>query len=504
MDPSLLIANGSAFQTYLAGDRKLLAESAAIDKSAIDAVVAQQPDILLVSGDLTKDGEYVSHIAVSNLLARMAASGTKVFVIPGNHDVNNANALSFNGSITTPVPNVTPNQFSSIYAPFGYNQAIAKDPNSLAYVAEPAPGLWLLCMDSCQYSPGQDPTEGSFTPQRLSWITNELALARANGKVVIGMMHHGLMEHFPGQKTLFPEYVVDNYQTLAPLFASYGVKVVFTGHFHAQDVVQGTFNGNTIYDIETGSTVTYPCPYRLIDLMLNGQFAITSHRITVVNYNLGSAPNFQTYAYNYLTNGMVPLSAYMLQAAPFYLDPTTARFLAPAVSEAMVDHYAGDEPGLSGASFNTQITVLGLMAGSVQEQMIGGAIASILTDTAPADNNLTLLFSTGEITGPSTNTLITVGSPTLSWAPVWGATSYHVTISGPGYSRSFDVTGSSLALTDSLANGTYSWTVTPNNGTVSSTGTFALDYQPTLAIEPSTFTGRSARCRAIISSSVPI
>ena len=26
----------------------------------------------------------------------------------------------------------------------------------------------------------------------------------------------------------------------------------------------------------------------------------------------------------------------------------------------------------------------------------------------------------------------------------------------------------------------------PNNGTVSSTGTFGLDYQPTLAIEPST------------------
>ena len=108
MDPSLLIANGSAFQTYLAGDRKLLAESSAIDKAAVDAVVAQQPDILLVNGDETKDGEYVSHIAVSNLLARVAASGTMVYVIPGNHDVNNTNAMSFNGSITTPVPNVTP------------------------------------------------------------------------------------------------------------------------------------------------------------------------------------------------------------------------------------------------------------------------------------------------------------------------------------------------------------------------------------------------------------
>ncbi len=485
MDPSLLVADGSAFQTYLAGDRKLLAESAAIDKAAIDAVIAQQPDILLVNGDETKDGEYVSHLAVSNLLARVAASGTMVYVIPGNHDVNNANAKSFDGSIATPVANVTPEQFSAIYAPFGYNQAIAKDPNSLAYVVEPVSGLWILCMDSCQYTGGQNPTEGSFTAQRLSWITNELAQAQASGKVVIGMMHHGLLEHFTGQKTLFSEYVVDNYQTVASLFASYGMKLVFTGHFHAQDIAQGTFNGNTIYDIETGSAVTYPCPYRVIDLQANGQLVINSHRVSSINYNLGSAPDFQTYAYNYLTNGMVPLSAYMLQLPPFSLDSDTANYLAPAVSEALVDHYIGDEPGLAGATPVTQAIVSGLLAGSPQQRQLGGAIYSILTDTAPADNNLTLNLTAGQITGPATNTVIMSGTPTLTWAPVWGAGSYHVTVTGPGYSRSFDVTGTSLALSG-LSNGAYNWTVTPDTGSVSSTGGFALDYPPTLGIEPST------------------
>jgi 3',5'-cyclic AMP phosphodiesterase CpdA len=486
MDPSLLIANGSAFQTYLAGDRKLLAESPAIDKAAVDAVIAQQPDILLVNGDETKDGEYVSHIAVSNLLARVAAAGTMVFVIPGNHDVSNTNAMSFNGATESPVPNITPAQFSSIYGPFGYNQAIAKDPNSLAYVVEPVSGLWILCMDSCQYTPGQDPTEGSFTPQRLNWITNQLALAQASGKVVIGMMHHGLMEHFVGQKALFPEYVVDNYQTIAPLFAGYGMKAVFTGHFHAQDIVQGTFNGNTIYDIETGSTVTYPCPYRLMDLMPNGQLVITSHRITAIKYNLGGAPDFQTYAYNYLTNGMLGLSAAMLQAPPFSLDAGTANYLAPAVTEALMDHYIGDEPGLSGATPATRSIVSGLLAGNAQQQQLGGAIYSILTDLPPADNNLTLALTAGELTGPANNTIIIAGSPVLNWAPVWGAGSYHVMVTGPGYSQSFDVTGTSVTLPGNLANGNYIWTVTPNSGTISSTGLFLLDYPPALVIEPYT------------------
>ena len=150
---------------------------------------------------------------------------------------------------------------------------------------EPVPGLWILCMDSCQYSPGQDPTAGSFTPQRLNWITNELALAQAQGKVVIGMMHHGLMEHFVGEKTLFPDYVVDNYHECRAVVCQLRIKVGLHRPLPRAGHRQDTFNGNTIYDIETGSTVTYPCPYRLIDLMPNGQFVITSHRITAINYN---------------------------------------------------------------------------------------------------------------------------------------------------------------------------------------------------------------------------
>ena len=479
--PNLLVSNGSAFQTYLAGDRKLLAESASITQAALDAVVAQQPDILLVSGDLTKDGEYDSHTGVSNLLADVANTGVKVFVIPGNHDVNNSNAMSFNGSSATPVPNVTPSQFSSIYAPFGYNQAIAKDPGSLAYVVEPVTGLWILCMDSCQYT-GQDPTAGSFSTARLSWITSQLAAAQAQGKVVIGMMHHGLMEHFPGQATLFPQYVVSDYANVSALFASYGMKVVFSGHFHAQDIVKGTFNGNTIYDIETGSTVTYPCPYRLMDLQPNGQLAINSHRITAINYNLGTAPDFQTYAYNYLSAGMVPLSAYMLQAPPFSLDSGTANYLAPAVAEAMIDHYIGDEPGLAGATPATQTIVNGLLAGNPGQQQLGGAIYSLLTDTAPADNTLTLSLSAGTLAGPASGGSFTGSPAVLSWVPVWGGGVYHVTVASGGFSQTFNVTGTSLTLPSNLPNGDYTWNVTPDNGTVSATGSFSLLIPPTLSI----------------------
>ena len=43
-----------------------------------------------------------------------------------------------------------------------------------------------------------------------------------------------------------------------------GVRVVFTGHFHIQDVAKDYNETRTdsIYDVSTGSTVTYPCPFR--------------------------------------------------------------------------------------------------------------------------------------------------------------------------------------------------------------------------------------------------
>jgi len=225
----------------------------------------------------------------------------------------------------------------------------------------------------------------------------------------------------------------------------------------------------------------------LIDLQTNGQFVITSHRITAINYNLGGAPDFQTYAYGYLTNGMLGLSAAMLEQAPFYLPSYLATQLAPAVTEGLVDHYVGDEPGLAGATPATQSTVYGLLGNSnPQLQQIGYAIASIFTDLPPADNNLTINLTAGELTGPVNGTIINAGSPVLDWAPIWGATSYHVTVTGPGYSQSFDVTGTSFALPGNLANGNYTWTVTPNTGTVSATGSFALDYPPVLGIESAT------------------
>jgi 3',5'-cyclic AMP phosphodiesterase CpdA len=61
---------------------KLLHYSAAVFQSVINDLKNERPDILLVPGDLTKDGEIVSHQGVADKLAEMEAMGTKCLLFP--------------------------------------------------------------------------------------------------------------------------------------------------------------------------------------------------------------------------------------------------------------------------------------------------------------------------------------------------------------------------------------------------------------------------------------
>ena len=148
MDPSLLRADGSAFQMYLMQDPKLLAESGAILKEILHKLLVEKPDLVLISGDLTKDGELISHKSLLKQLHILELNHIKVLVVPGNHDINNPDAKLFDGDNATPVATITADNFKSLYADYGYKTAIARDPNSLSYVSEPVKNLRILALDA--------------------------------------------------------------------------------------------------------------------------------------------------------------------------------------------------------------------------------------------------------------------------------------------------------------------------------------------------------------------
>ena len=100
-----LIKNTADFTEHLNSDRKMFAESDAFLNALLDTIKQDNPDVLLISGDLTKDGEKEGHEALSKILERFEEeTGAKVYITPGNHDLNNSNAMNFNTESGEAVP----------------------------------------------------------------------------------------------------------------------------------------------------------------------------------------------------------------------------------------------------------------------------------------------------------------------------------------------------------------------------------------------------------------
>lgn len=399
--PRLLVKRGPAFEEYLNIERKMIEEGPAILESAIRAIKNTDVDIVLITGDLTKDGEEWDHLEFASLLWELKRVGKKVYVINGNHDINNPSSFSYNGDVER-VNNVTPERFKEIYKEYGYGEAISIDPNSLSYVVEPIPNLRVIAMDSCIYNP-KPTTRGKFSKETLNWITSQISLARREGKFIIGMMHHGILEHFDSQKKLFPEYVIDNYETVASRLAEAGLRIVFTGHFHAQDIVKRTLsNGYSMIDIETGSLITYPSPYRIVEIDKDG-INITSHFIEIINYNT-KGKSFQEYARDSLRFGMDGAIKQMIISSitnqglkgeecikmlekllESKIDSQIS--IQDLIKDAILSHYSGDE------KLNSRLkSTLESMIDSIDplKSIIGSTLLSLLTDLPPADNNTTI------------------------------------------------------------------------------------------------------------------
>lgn len=377
---------GAAFEEVLSSDRKLLKNSAELLKLAVDEIIKSKVKFVLISGDLTKDGELVCHEQVSKELSRLKQGGIKVCVIPGNHDVNNPWSYKYEGDKSILVPNINAEQFADIYKDFGYGDAIYRDSNSLSYVAEPVDNLWVIALDTCRYKdnkPGHEEiVDGRITQEEEIWLSDMCRKANEKGKAVIVLEHHGVVEHWTGQSKLHPEYLVKDYKQVGELMASYGVRLAFTGHYHAQDITRGDFKNNGyLYDIETGSLSTAPCSIRYCTINDN-QIDIKSDFIVGKLYpGTDFAEKSQKFVYD-----TVCKEAYKT-LRKYFVPEKDANKIADYVGKSFIAHYSGDEDEKKKPAFNEK--ELGLWSRFVfsREKYV---VDGLWKDLAPEDNNVKL------------------------------------------------------------------------------------------------------------------
>ena len=309
MAPQLLVSEGKAFEDYLIKDRKMLRESAEILETLVTDILDIRPHLVLVTGDLTKDGERVSHQLVVKQLKRLVDAGIQVLVVPGNHDINNPDARIYDGETATPTDTITRSEFAELYKAMGYDGQSRRDPDTLSYCRDVTENLTILAVDACMdrlntfVSRGDArdhcKTSGSLEPSSQQWLVEQAAAATAAGKRVIAMMHHHLVPHFHMEDTLAAPYMVDDAGQLCQRLVQAGVHVIFTGHLHISDISQTNLRDGQMVEVATAAAVGYPCQWRLATCnTATGKIQLR----TITLHSLPSDPDFAERAQDVFRN----------------------------------------------------------------------------------------------------------------------------------------------------------------------------------------------------------
>ncbi len=252
-------------------------------------------EFLLMPGDLTKNAEYAGHKEQAEKLAKFEAeTGIPVYVINGNHDINNKRSMYYDGenlvaSSKNPALrdgiDTSPEEFEALYKDFGftaegdgyytrYKEKGNNSEGSLSYVTDVNENYRLIALDAMMYSPdttdsgeAEQETGGRMSDEFLAWAVAETEKAVKDGKTVIVMCHNNLVPHMETQVDILDQFVLFNWQEVIDAIAKAGAHHFVSGHSHMQDTASYiTDSGDEVLEITTSSILSYPNMFRTVTM----------------------------------------------------------------------------------------------------------------------------------------------------------------------------------------------------------------------------------------------
>lgn len=247
----LLIENEDfMWKVAMESDGKDTVQSALIAQAFVDDMIKLKPDVVVITGDLTLNGEEASHEKLRDLLGKLKDIGIEVYVMTGNHDVN-MTAYRYTNDGVEEVPSFGSQRFEDHWWDFGYGDALSQDKWSNSYISELNERTWLLAVDSNTGS------KGTIRKSTLDWMDENLAKAKQEGIRVISATHQNLFVH---NENFVWGHQLNNAAALIELYEKYGVEVNLSGHLHVQTIVES----NGIADIAVSALVDTPLQYGIL------------------------------------------------------------------------------------------------------------------------------------------------------------------------------------------------------------------------------------------------
>lgn len=236
---------GEAFANVIAkGDGKGMTYIEEIVDTFCEEVKKRRPDAVLLLGDLTFNGEKVSHLELSQKLNSIVEEGISIYLIPGNHDIDYERSFGFRGNEIYKVDSVGAEEFREIYANCGYKNYEYFDEHSGSYISKLRDDLYLIMLDTNSYQ------SNYVSKESLLWLDKALFELSKSGAEILAVSHQNFLE----QNYMFTEgFMIKNADEIEELYAKYNVKLNLSGHMHIQHIEK-----NLITEIVTSSLAVSP------------------------------------------------------------------------------------------------------------------------------------------------------------------------------------------------------------------------------------------------------
>ncbi len=254
---------GKAYDFANLKSQKLLAESAEVLEEAFNQIKNDaESNIILISGDVTNNGELNAHAEFIAMLRDLKNNGKKVYVITATHDFRNSGVTDgYNGDNVYDVPTATRDMLYDMYREFGPDDAMSVHMPSMSYIVQLADGYRLFALNDDTNLNGKS----GFSDDCFEWITENARKAREENQFIIAMTHHPLIAPSPIYELIGKGDMLGDYEFRIKQLADLGIQFIFTGHTHIHNISAfQSEQGNVLYDICGASPIGYPGAYRKV------------------------------------------------------------------------------------------------------------------------------------------------------------------------------------------------------------------------------------------------
>ena len=263
-------AEGKAFEKKMATEQYFVRESSAIVKSTFARISEdKETDIVIIPGDLTKNGEKGSHKSFIKELYKLKESGKKIYVITAGHDYGEF-SYAFKNDERIQVEGTDFNALCDMYRDFGYGDAIAIDEPTHSYVAEITEGVRMLaiCCDSLNQP------KGAMDERHMAWAKEQIDKAKEDNCSIFAICHYPIIPSVP-VFDLVGDAKIKEWRKVASFLADNGIELILTGHMHIQSINEFySEKGNRLIDICTACLAGSPAKYRKITIDENSVLKI--------------------------------------------------------------------------------------------------------------------------------------------------------------------------------------------------------------------------------------